>query len=84
MLGDSELSDESWQLAVLSYVLLLHPAMLTGDELRREMLAGRQDFAQTDAYDRAVDDLVAAGLLRREGDSIIATRAAVHFYALHS
>jgi hypothetical protein len=32
----------------------------------------------------AVRDLIAAGLLRREGDSIIPTRAAVHFYMLHS
>lgn len=41
------------------------------------------DFSQTDAHDRAVRDLIAAGLLRREGNSIVATRAAVHFYMLH-
>jgi hypothetical protein len=84
MLGDRELSDESWRIAVLSHVLLEHPALLTGEELRRELLVDRQDFSQTDAHDRAVRDLIAAGLLRREGDSIIPTRAAVHFYVLHS
>lgn len=84
MLGDRELSDESWRIAVLSHVLLEHPALLTGEELRRELLVDRQDFSQTDAHDRAVRDLIAAGLLRREGDSIIPTRAAVHFYSLHS
>ncbi len=84
MLGDREPSDESWRIAVLSHVLLEHPALLTGEELRRELLVDRQDFSQTDAHDRAVRDLIAAGLLRREGDSIIPTRAAVHFYGLHS
>jgi hypothetical protein len=83
-LGQRELSDEGWQIAVLSHVLSLHPAFLSADELRREMLADNHDFSQTDAHDRAVRDLVAAGLLRRDGDSVIATRAAMHFYALHS
>jgi hypothetical protein len=63
---------------------LEHPALLTGEELCRELLVDRQDFSQTDAHDRAVRDLIAAGLLRREGDSIIPTRAAVHFYKVHS
>jgi hypothetical protein len=58
--------------------------LLTGEELRRELLVDLQDFSQADAHDRAVRDLVAAGLLRREGDSIIPTRAAMHFYKLHS
>lgn len=84
MLGRTELPDESWQIAVLSHVLLLHPAFLSAEELRREMLADRQDFSQTDDHDRAVHGLIAVGLLRREGNSIVATRAAVHFYLLHS
>jgi hypothetical protein len=82
--GREELSDESWRIAVLTHVLLEHPALLTGEELRREMLVDQRAFSETDAHDRAVRDLIAAGLLRREGDSIIATRAAVHFYALDS
>ncbi|MES1193577.1 MAG: hypothetical protein ABUM26_04580 [Solirubrobacterales bacterium] len=82
MSSDTRLSGESWRIAVLSHVLLEHPALLTGEELRRELFVDRQDFSQTDAHDRAVRDLIAAGLLRREGDSIVATRAAVHFYML--
>jgi hypothetical protein len=58
--------------------------LLTGEELRRELFVDRHDFSQADAQDRAVRDLIAAGLLRREGDSIIPTRAAMHFYKLHS
>jgi hypothetical protein len=78
-----DLSDEAWQVAVLSLVLLLHPAFLSADELENEMLADRQGFTETDACDRAVRDLVASGLLRRDGDSILPTRAAVRFHALH-
>jgi hypothetical protein len=74
--------DEAWQLAVLSRVLVLHPERLSAGELRREMLAGEQEFARVDAHDRAVRDLVAAGLLRRDGDSVVPTRAAVRFAAL--
>jgi hypothetical protein len=84
VIGRVELSDESWQIAVLSHVLLEHPALLTAEELRREILVDHRDFSEIDAHDRAVRALIAAGLLRREGASIIATRAAVHFYALHS
>jgi hypothetical protein len=83
MSSQAELPDESWQLAVLSRVLGLHPERLSAEELRREMLGDRRDFAQADAHDRAVRDLSAAGLLRRDGDSIVPTRAALCFYALH-
>lgn len=83
MSGPTELPDEAWQRAVLSLVLVLHPERLSPDELRREMLTGVQGFTETDAHDRAVRDLVASGLLRRDGDSVIPTRAAVRFHALH-
>ena len=81
--ADAERTDEAWQLAVLTRVLALHPERLSADELRRETLSGRREVAVVDAHDRAVDDLVAAGLLRRDGDSVIATRAAMHFARLH-
>jgi hypothetical protein len=78
-MGDAITDDEDWQLAVLSRVLILDPARLSATELRREMRADAHDFTRTDAHGRAVEDLIAAGLLRRDGDSIIATRAATHF-----
>lgn len=37
------------QIAVLSYVLKEHPAFLSVDELRREMVADCRDFAESDA-----------------------------------
>jgi hypothetical protein len=76
-------SDEAWQLAVLSRVLAFHPERLSAMERRRDMLAGEQDFQQIDAHDRAVRDLIGAGLLRRDGDSVVATHAAMYFYTLN-
>lgn len=64
------------------HVLELHPTRLSADELRREILLGRVDFAARDAVDRAVRDLVAVGLLRHDGDSVVPTRAALCFDAL--
>jgi hypothetical protein len=81
--AQSELPDEAWQLAVLSFVLVRYPERFSADELRLEMLADRQDLAGTDAHNRAVRDLVASGLLGRDGDSVIPTRAAVRFHELH-
>jgi hypothetical protein len=80
---DPATEDAIWQLAVLSRILRLHPERLSAAELEREMLAGERGFAQLDACTRAVRDLVAAGLLRHDGDSVIATRAATHFALLH-
>jgi hypothetical protein len=77
-----ELPDEEWQLAVLSCVLVLHPERLSVAELRRQIFVDDQDFSQTDAFELAVRDLVAVGLLRHDGDSVIATRAASYFSRL--
>jgi hypothetical protein len=74
--------DESWQFGILHRVLVLYPERLSADELRLEILADRQDFSSVDAHDRAVRDLIAAGLLRRDGDSIVATHAAIRLYEL--
>jgi hypothetical protein len=74
--------DHAVQRAVLAHVLALHPTRLSADELRREILLGATSFAATDAYDRAVRDLIAVGLLRRDGDSIVPSRAALCFDVL--
>ncbi len=63
-------------------VLAMHPDHFTLDELIREMTAGSHDFAERDAVERAVRDLVGAGLLRRCGELVLPTRAAVHFHRL--
>ena len=59
--------------AVLGLVLYEHPAELTSHDLRREF---GDDACQ------AIVDLLEAGLLRREGDYVRATRPALNFYRL--
>ena len=67
--------DDKAEVAVLAVVLSEHPALMTFDEV-----AGEVDDA--DAADRAVHRLVGVGLLRREGESVIPTRAALRFSRL--
>lgn len=70
------------QAGVLRHVLSLHPQVLTFDELARELTAGATCFAERDRIERAVRDLVAGGLLHRDGEWVLPTRAAVLFYEL--
>jgi hypothetical protein len=67
--------------AVLRRVLDLHPAHLTG---RAVVLAlvGESLALRCETYEVAIDALVADGLLRREGDSIHPTRAALRAEAV--
>ncbi len=74
--------DERDQAAVLRLVLLLHPHPLTLDELVRETTAASLEFAERDRIERAVRSLVEGGLIRRHGDLVLPTRAAVLFYEL--
>jgi hypothetical protein len=63
------------QRAVLGLVLYEHPDALCVDALTLEV---------GDDAERAVTDLVAVGLLRRDGEAIRATGAAIHFERLES
>jgi hypothetical protein len=69
---DHRSEDARAQRAVLSLVLTEHPILLASDEVEREIGPG-------DSVDRAVRDLTGVGLLRREGASVLPTRAALHF-----
>jgi hypothetical protein len=66
--------DRRHEAAVLSRVLWLHPIHLTERELLLNLLA---EGPEVDAYERAVRDLISVGLLRREGESILPTLAAI-------
>ena len=74
--------DESIEAAVLRQLLALHPIQLTIDELVREIAADPDDFALTDAIERAVRELSAAGLANRSGDVVLPSRAALRFEQL--
>jgi hypothetical protein len=65
--------------AVLTQLLVLHPAHLTFEELLRSIVVKPDDFAQRDAIERAVRDLVATGLLHRNEDFVLPSRAALRF-----
>lgn len=67
---------------VLLHVLALHPSHLTIPELVREVVADVEDFASTDAVERAIRDLTGAGLLHCPGGVVMPTRAALHFHEI--
>jgi hypothetical protein len=74
---DNRNADARVQRAVLGLVIDERPTLLTLGDLAMEV-------RPEEAVGRAVRDLTATGLLRREGDSILPTRAAVHFDLLGS
>jgi predicted transcriptional regulator len=67
--------DAALESAALQQVLGLHPAAITLEELAREL----GEESRADAVERAVRDLVAAGLLHRSGSLVLPTRAALRF-----
>ncbi|HEY8083481.1 MAG TPA: hypothetical protein VIE64_08030 [Solirubrobacterales bacterium] len=71
--------DAATEAAVLSQLLSLHPIHVTFDELLREIAGEPEDFARRDAIERAVRDLTAAGLLHRNDDFVLPSRAALRF-----
>jgi hypothetical protein len=74
--------DAEVEAAVLQILLDLHPARLTMSELVREIAGERPSFADRDALERAVRDLVAAGLLHRGEALVEPSRAALRFSQL--
>ncbi len=75
----TESEDRLVQRAVLTLTLAEHPAQLTLDDLGRELSDEPGDFAQRDAIERAVRDLVGVGLLHRHDEFVLPTRAATYF-----
>lgn len=71
--------DARTEATVLRWLLALHPVQITLRELGRDVCENPEDFAERDALERAVRDLVAAGLLHRSGDFVVPTRAALRF-----
>jgi hypothetical protein len=74
--------DAQSQAAILALVLAEFPTQFSRAELALQVLGGDPEFRDRDRYERALDDLVRAGLIRDNGALIIATRAACYFDAL--
>jgi hypothetical protein len=64
--------------AILGFVLSEHPAYLTRSELALAMNRDRNDFAADDELERAMGELVGAGLLHLVSDVVLPTRAALY------
>lgn len=74
--------DAATESAVLLQVLHLHPTQVTVAELVRDVGGEGGGFAERDAVERAVRELVAAGLLHRREEFALPTRAALRFSQL--
>lgn len=75
-------SDLHWEVTTLRRVLVAYPETMTLAELRRELTYASTDFEERDGVERAVRELAAGGLLHRNGDFVVPTRAAVRFWGL--
>jgi hypothetical protein len=71
-LSQAERDDLRTQAGLITFALSEHPELLTLYDVLLEM-------GDRDEVRRATRDLIAVGLLRREGDSILPTRAALAF-----
>ncbi len=76
---DPTQQDATVETAVLRQVLTLHPTQITFDELLREVASQPGDFSERDAVERAVRELTAAGLVHRNDDFVLPSRAALYF-----
>lgn len=74
----NETDDRKAQRIVLIHVLAIHPMYLRIPELVRSITAGSEEFAETDAIERAIRDLTGVGLLDCPGGVVMATSAALH------
>ena len=72
-LSPNERDELRAQSALLALVLSNHPSILSAEELEHRF------SGDADAFDVALWTLTAAGLLRREGASVLPTAATLHF-----
>lgn len=74
--------DRKVEWAVLSHLLDEHPDRFTIPEVSLAMNAGPADFGREDAVERAIRDLVGAGLLHCCGGFVLPTRGALYYRRL--
>lgn len=74
--GDEDAAVEA---TVLRQLLLIHPGQVTVEELIVDVAADPEAFAERDAIERAVRELARAGLVHRNGEFAIPSRAALRF-----
>ena len=77
--ADNAAEDRRDEGAVLRHVVETHPATLRLSDLIRE-LADPDDFQQRDGIERAVRELVNAGLMFKSDGAILPTRQALYLF----
>jgi hypothetical protein len=70
--------------ALLELLLEHHPALLSTEEVIREMALGDDSFVRRDEIDVALRELIGAGLAHRSGAFVFASHAAVCFRQLEA
>ena len=75
-------ADRKVEWAVLAYLLDKHPKQFTIPAVSRMMNEGKSAFDSEDAVERAIRQLVGAGLLHCCGGHVLPTLAALYFWAL--
>ena len=75
-------ADRKVEWTVLGYLLDADPDRFTIPEVSRAMNTGMTGFSSEDAVERAIRQLVGAGLLHCCGGFILPTRAALYFWRL--
>jgi hypothetical protein len=74
--------DYKWQGRVLGFVLHEYPHQLTEKEIVREMVGEKPSFDQRDAVERAIEEVVRAGLFRRCESMVLLTKAGIQLISI--
>lgn len=78
--GSPTEEDARTQAVVIGLVLAEHPRQITFADLTRALLSEKPaSYADLDSVARAVSELVSYGLLYRNGDWLLPSRAALRF-----
>jgi hypothetical protein len=80
--SDLAAQDAKVERVVLAFLLDEYPAQLTIPELSGALNERPGDFESEDAVERAVRELVGAGLLHCQGAYVLPSRAALYFARL--
>ena len=81
MSGQTPDLPEQLERAAFNLLVGSYPALCSREEIIRELAADPNEFADRDAINNSLRDLVGHGLLHQTGDLFLPTRPAIH--ALH-
>lgn len=81
--SSTDREDAKWQSAVFNLLLTEDPHQLSRIELTRALVSEQSSFEERDAVERAVDELLKAGLVQESATLLSITRAGRFFVRLH-